>query len=339
MVSNSRGSGPVHGASPQQAYNFVLRKPLPYLQVAEAAIAIDANCTLDRLTALLDAGDRTPSQHAADVAEVVKVLIDDRLLVMSDPGLFATPEHQQLRRSEGLARVIDRPLQLGPPLRDIYADTHTETMRQTLRRLEVKAPSRKADMVEAVVAALGDPDFVRSVVAAAPTTTRELLFTIARGEEDEDSRFALGGLAGFDYERYRQEQAARSWAVQHGLMVGGYSNFNAVMPSEVALALLGPDARAPFTPIEPPLLVRPVSTDLVTGHPRHRRRRHCACSAGRQSGLRDVPGSEIHSCGGVGRCRRRCDGYACGDPRSVAGAIRPPRDGTERRRAIHIVGT
>ena len=266
MDSISRGSSPRRGASPQDSYNSLLRKPLPYLQVAEAAIAIDANCTLERLTALLDAGDRTPDQHAADVAAVVEELIADRLLVRSDPELFATPDDAQLHRSEGLARVIERPMQLGPPLRDIYTDAHAETMRQILRRLEVKVPTRKADIVEAIVTRLGDPDFVRSVVKTAPATTQEILLTIARGEDATDSTLVRGGRAGFDYDRYRQEQAARSWAVEHGLMVGGYYSFTAVMPCEVAVALLGPDARVPFTPMEPPLLVRPLAPDLVAGY-------------------------------------------------------------------------
>ena len=247
----------------QRAYQLLLGRPASYLQVAEAALAIDAHCTSERLTALLDATGRTATEHEGDVASIVTALMADGLLVGASAaqGVLINEPDGLLRPSPGLAELIESPLGLGRPLRVALAEETTESIRQSLRILGVKAPTRKAELIEAARHALGDPEFVRNVVATAPGPIRDLLLAFARGEEP-----VVDDYRPFDATHYRARQEARNWAVQRGLVTGGHYGYRMEMSSEVRLALLGPDARAPFTPVEPPLIVRPVAADRLAGY-------------------------------------------------------------------------
>lgn len=133
-------------------------------------------------------------------------------------------------------------------------------MKSVLRHLGLKAPTRKAESVEVALQRLGDPDFVRNVLTTAPQPIRDELLAEAQGVAVDDD------LHPFNSTRYRFKQEVRSWASQRGLVFGGYYGHTLEMPSEIRLALLGPDARAPFSPVEPAAIVRPVDAERLAGY-------------------------------------------------------------------------
>ncbi|MFL6127545.1 MAG: helicase-associated domain-containing protein [Mycobacteriales bacterium] len=226
---------------PYAVVGAMRRLDRPTLQVAEVVAALGGQ-DVDRaaVLGLLD-GDRS-----RDVGQA--------LATLAELGLLSGAA--RLTLVEAARYAFGVPLDLGPPLAALLAEMRADDIRAVARNLDLKPPSRKAELVAAVAAALRDPERVRSVVAAAPAPARQLLHEVASTGRPVEDFYRWDARSGPD-------RPAR-WAYARGLLlpVGDWSQVLA-MPGEVALALRGESWRAPFDP-DPPALVRvPVPPSLV----------------------------------------------------------------------------
>lgn len=238
---------------------YLVGMPLPFLQITEAAAALNADCTVARLTQLLNSGGRPASDHS----RAVESLLDELQLA----GAILVGEDSRLLCPGGLAVLFPSPLGLGRPLRPQVENTPANTLRRMLTNLGVtqRQGSRKKDLVESMLALLGDAQSVRDAVDSQPEHTRELLQRIAtRGDDDAFDGLGYSFRGQFDKARYTADRAALSWAVDRGLMFGHFGGYNESMPCEIRIALRGPQFRLPFDPDPPVVLTRAIDQERCT---------------------------------------------------------------------------
>lgn len=211
---------------PYAVVSAMRRLDTPTLQVAEVLAALGGeDVPRSAAFALLDGGGGSAAEGA--------------LATLAGSGLVTGDRSVSLVEAARLA--FGAPLDLGPPLAALLAELRADDLRVIARNLDLKPPSRKAELTVAVAAVLRDQDRVRSIVAAAPQPARRLLHDIAAtGEPVEgwSARSTAGGPV--------------RWAYERGLLItiGDWSPVLA-MPGEVALAVRGTGWHAPFDP-DPP---------------------------------------------------------------------------------------
>ncbi|MFV2174085.1 helicase-associated domain-containing protein [Actinomadura sp. LOL_016] len=200
---------------------------LPLVQFAEALAALGGTAARAAAEALLGAA---PDDFERVLDELVRrglVWPADDLLQLVEP-LREWP-------------IGDGPLGLGPSAAVLLPHLRVEDLRRIVRGLGVEPPGkRKAELLDAALAGLGDAERVRRVVAAAPQRERHLIEKIARaGRVDDHQGIYLVG-----------QESPYAWALARGLLVQP-DWLEPLMPAEVALALRGPAYQAPFTPAAP----------------------------------------------------------------------------------------
>jgi len=210
------------------------RLTLPCLQAAEALAALGARATRDSLAELL--GSTSPAAVQA---------LDATLEALADRALVWTDGNGALRMSTPLRQAWSTPLGLDAPLEELLAGTTSEELRGMLAALGIKPPGTKQQRLMALVEHHSDAERVVALVAGAPAATRKLLEESA-GFAPRPSPFVVFGAPGYDL-----PPGAR-WALDRGLLLQDRHRYGPVrMPVEVALALRGPDWRAPFEPLPP----------------------------------------------------------------------------------------
>ncbi|MGW3458104.1 helicase-associated domain-containing protein [Streptomyces olivaceoviridis] len=221
------------------------RLSLPYLQVAEALAAL-APTTRDALAELLGAVD---GERARGLDSALRSLADHALVWPDGEGL--------LRMVAPLRQAWDAPLGLDVPLRQLLKDTTSDELRRMLGSLGIKSGGTKQQRLADLVEHHSDRERITELVTRAPVATRKLLERRAR-TAPQRSEFMVFGAPGID-----SEPGAR-WALERGLLVQDRRGYGtARMPAEVALALRGPDWRAPFDPAPPDVPVMPVTPAAV----------------------------------------------------------------------------
>ncbi|QFG22188.1 helicase-associated domain-containing protein [Actinomadura sp. WMMB 499] len=200
---------------------------LPSVQFAEVLAALGGTAARADVEALLGA--------APDDSERVLDGLVRRGLVWPADGLLHLVE--PLREWP----IGDGPLGLGPSAAVLLPRLRAEDLRRIVRGLAVEpSGKRKAELLDAALAGLGDAERVRRVVAAAPRRERHLIEKVARtGRVDDYQGMHLFGQDG-----------PYAWALARGLLVK-LDWLEPLMPAEVALALRGPSYQAPFTPAAP----------------------------------------------------------------------------------------
>lgn len=231
---------------------------LPVLQVAEALAAIGPHAHRDDLDRLLGVTD---DDRRAVVDHILMVLA--RLLMLGVPAVQdgdGAPDAYEgvevrgrLRLDPQVAELWSRPLGLQDCLADLAPARTADDLRSVLRALGERPPNRKADLVERLLAVLGDPVTVSRIVERAPVRVAERLRQIALGAAAGP---AYGGLSSLGRDPLQ-------WAIDRMLLVrtGWYGQL--VMPAEVALALRGPGWRAPFDAEAPAVGWMPSADELI----------------------------------------------------------------------------
>ncbi|MEV6987045.1 helicase-associated domain-containing protein [Sphaerisporangium sp. NPDC051017] len=213
--------------------------PLPPLEILQACLVIGERATADELARFL----------GVTTAEVVPWLdgLYDRALAW--PG-----RDGRLHLAPAVARWWAAPCGLGEPLAS-YLESWTvnaEALRRMSRALGLPAQGGRRQLLARVTAVLTDADRVSALLRDAPDGTVSLL--------DE---FAWDGpVRGVDGNRFVTPGTPEQWAVDRGLIFRPQWDI-AEMPREVALALRGPDYRAPFTPEPPDLGTVPADAEAV----------------------------------------------------------------------------
>ena len=222
-------------SDPTSVLAALRRLVLPSAQVAEAIAALPAPADRPSLDRLLGATE------PADVAAVDRALAD-----LTEHGLLTATEAEALSLVPTVRYAWDSPLGLGPSVAEFLDGMAAGPLRAMADRLGAPRRTGKDDLVEAITAALRNPDLVQAVVASAPQQIKELLLRVAGSGEHvmlED---------GYGVMRRGWHETQLRWAVERGLLLSfGPWDCEFVMPSEVTLSLRGPDYTAPFDAREP----------------------------------------------------------------------------------------
>ncbi len=192
------------------------------LQLAELLAVVGLPTTVDRL-----ARAAGPALSRAALRRGL-----DRL---AELGIALPAGDGQLVGPRGLGVPFGRPGGLGPSVAELATVGVTvDQLTAIATSLGVaERPSRKADLVRVVAAALSDPAVVRQVLAGADAAARSLL---------EQALAAPGPITvyGVGYGRYAgyADAAPATWLLGHGLLLpASYDQF--VVPREAVLALRG----------------------------------------------------------------------------------------------------
>jgi hypothetical protein len=213
-------------AHPYSVVSALVELPTPAMQVAEVTAALGSGCGRADVAAMLGRTD-----DDADLAAAMGVLAGVAV-VWPDGGAL---------RSVPLDEVWGAPLRLGPPAADLLAALPAARLRELARTLGLRPAGGKTDAVADVAAWLSDADRVRSLVRQAPVRVRAVLEKAAHADPVVPGLMMVSGAGG---------AGPHGWATDRGLLMadGIGWEFSLVMPREVALALRGPDWRAPFDP-------------------------------------------------------------------------------------------
>ncbi|WP_129842866.1 helicase-associated domain-containing protein [Streptomyces sp. RFCAC02] len=220
----------------------------PAQQAAEAAAALGARATEERLTALLDlsaAGSRQAAEGAVAQLRRLALMWPDE-----DGRLWLVPQ---------LERAWPAPLGLGPAVADLLAErTHTELLEMTAA-VGLPPQSGRTRRQEVLGAFLTDPAAVRPLAAGAPPEAARLLADRLRAG-------ATPGTAETDGrdDRVPHDAPGLRWLLEHGLLMRTRHLPGPQLPAEVAAILRGDEWRAPFTPAPPAPDLVPVGEQEVT---------------------------------------------------------------------------
>ena len=145
----------------------------PELQVLETLAACGSGASLSRIVDVLSpahaGGDLEAHAHAVGA-----------VLASLHEGLVIWPAGDHLDLNPGASVMLNFPLGLGRRVEALLSETNTTDLTKIIRGWGRPAPTGKADLVEAIISALGDPALVRRVVATAPDDIAKYLLTRAR---------------------------------------------------------------------------------------------------------------------------------------------------------------
>jgi DNA-binding transcriptional ArsR family regulator len=214
-------------------YDQLAGLDLPTLQALEAALALGGLVTEAEVSTLVGA-EATPNlQRAADVGLVAR--LRNRLAVNSI-----------------VREVFTRPLGVGPSAGQLAAVLNADDLKVVAGNLGLSAKGRKADLLEAVAEFFLDTENVHGLVKRMPTATRDVLETADR-DGGHIRHYSGSGIAHRSrYPHHYRRVHPLDWAEEHGLVYRvTWDDYQ--LAGQVALALRGPDYRAPFQPHEPPV--------------------------------------------------------------------------------------
>jgi Helicase conserved C-terminal domain len=205
---------------------------LPALEVAEAVLSVGGSATRDTVLGLLGVTDE------ATATRVDQAL--DELLGLA----LVWPAGASVRMSGAWAQVLPDPLALGRSGQVLYNLLTIAQLARIGSGLGLGGFERKRDWVDAITAAVADPAAVARRLAQAPPALADIVEKLAwHGPRIGGVRFPDG------IHRIQPEQLGMLLAVQGWVVPTEWGRGE--MPRELALAVRGPDYRAPFT-AEPP---------------------------------------------------------------------------------------
>jgi Helicase conserved C-terminal domain len=218
---------------------------LPCLQLAEAIQALGGACSRSALTDFLT--DSGPD-HQSNVDHIVEQLVAIAVVTRGERGRLELPD--------AMAQIFANPLRLGEPLYILLRDCNVEAMRNIQHMLGLARGKNRSEIVESLLAVLGDAGRVRAILGSAPAGIAAYLEALADGGPLDDGER-------FNPAAYQRQQSVIQWAGARGLMIGAPYGYTWQMPNEVARAIRGAAYRAPFTPQRPQPPIRKVDQAQV----------------------------------------------------------------------------
>lgn len=216
------------------------------LQVLIGVAAFAGGVSVERLSTLLD-GDPRPQLHA---------LVDLDLVSF---------DHVTARIHPSVRRCVPDPFGLGPPFADIAEAFSHRHLQRAERAFGLPAGASKRATVEALARVYGDEDLLRRHASALPEpVVSTLLARAARLNVDHDyvdDDFFEKDDGSDAFDDWERDAIVEQVGLDTGLLIGQDSTWgqSALMPSEVALALRGPEFRMRFDPQPPTVAWLPVS--------------------------------------------------------------------------------
>jgi hypothetical protein len=206
-------------------------------QLLDALCLLPQPTTVDALVRLLD-------------LEIDPQELDAALGRLADAALVFR-RGRELRVLPHLS-AIPNPAGLGPPLRAALGSQDSKMLATVAQRLGVQPGCVKGETLDAVVAALSDPEHVQRVLLDAPAGTAALAARLAD--------HGVGTVPSGAY--YIRPESPLGWLAQRGFIFATDWE-RVVMPREVGLALRGGRPFPDFTLRPPTLRWRPVDAASV----------------------------------------------------------------------------
>ncbi|MFC7532210.1 helicase-associated domain-containing protein [Actinoplanes sp. GCM10030250] len=201
---------------------------LPQLQVGEAAAALGDGCTAGRLAVLLG----VPEDDLGFVAALRRLAALALVWPRAD-GIAAAH----------LGEMWSHPLDLGHRAADLLVTRNVTELRRLAKLYGItSAGLSSGELITALAGWLARPENVRGLVAAAPTSIRDQLQSLAW---DSDTSFGRPGVM------FGSAGMVLPWAVDRGLLIRSNWSMNE-MPREVALALR--DGSGASFQVQPPVM-------------------------------------------------------------------------------------
>ncbi|HEY8719775.1 helicase-associated domain-containing protein [Pengzhenrongella sp.] len=232
--------------------------PVPGRQALEVLMAAGAGASLERATDLLDASasGHDGAEHRARVEVVLRAL---ECVALIWPGADG-----RLVVNPGLRQVIPAPLGLGPPAEILLENVSIVGLKKIVKRRKLPVRQVKAGLVEEIRTFLADPARIRKVLSEAPEPViRALLDDVREAvrraqSDDEVDDVDVDPLRWRNPKEYAILLDAAAWASENGL---GFTTYSATVAlcSEVGLALLDADFKAPFAPVPPTIAIAAVT--------------------------------------------------------------------------------
>ncbi|MHA6628316.1 helicase-associated domain-containing protein [Pseudonocardia sichuanensis] len=218
----------------------------PALQVAEALLALGGSATREELLRLFGATD-------GELAARVEVALHDLQALA-----LTWPVHGRVRLVGSWGAVSRDPLGLGRPARELLGMLTGEQLARIGSGLGLGGHDCKGAWLEAVAAAVSDPRAVPARLERAGPEVAEAVRRIAwHGPRTSGCEFPAPD------EPVGTAQVGRLLAVQGWVVPTEWGIGE--MPREVALAVRGPEYRAPFDVHPPRIRTAPVAPEQVRG--------------------------------------------------------------------------
>ncbi|KGN41801.1 helicase-associated domain-containing protein [Knoellia aerolata] len=200
----------------------LVASPKPALQVLTALLILGGDAPLARIAAMLDAGP-SPADHLTKVGHWCRVLEASALVWLDEQHVHAAP---------GISDVLALPEGTGTPSRRLLDALTVAVLRLILQIWRLPWNGTKAELVDRLGAAFGDPVAVRERVGRLTDEQRDALLAEIDSHDAESDpalhRRRLTGLA----------DAVRAGA-EAGIVLTGYTPYEFSVPAEVVVVLRG----------------------------------------------------------------------------------------------------
>lgn len=221
--------------------------------VASAAMKLDrpALQLLEILRAMGDEVPRAELDRFVGVGErvdgVAFAAALDRVVSLG----LVWPDCGMLRLAEPLRRLRLGPLALGPPIEQRLLEQPTGLLHSIGHAHGISDLGRRREWVDALVAALSDPDRVAAVLAEQPQLVQQVAHVAASERAILQSAYRMPLFLPPDDVASPHDPVG----ILHALgLLYPFTEETYLMPQEVALAVRGQDYRPPFDSTPPPLL-------------------------------------------------------------------------------------
>jgi hypothetical protein len=210
---------------------------------------LDLGCLelLDALRALGDGAGADDLRRLLDVGGATAETDYERALRELQRHALVWPDRGTRLRLAGPLRNAEGALRLGAGLRVLLKPLTVAQLKSIAEKLGLDIKRNKQGLVDAIHEAVSDSPWMRDVIAQAPAEAQRLTENLVW----QSPRLA-GGSGGFaHYGEMAWGSAGQRWLMQRGLLLPAPQpapHGCVEMPREVALALRGPDYRAPLTP-------------------------------------------------------------------------------------------
>jgi hypothetical protein len=232
----------VRASAPTSVRQALYEADLFTLQVLQALVVLGGPCTVDHLGGVL--GPEAPLPEIERALELCRRLL-----------LVAVDHLRRFHAHPTLGQVVQA-AGLGPPLGEVLGARNVEELKWVARHrgLRLTGRERRAELLQAVRAALADPEATRRVVAQGPPDAAALAAAAAGGPPLVDRPGSYSLYPTYGRARGRPASNPVEWLAWHGVLFPVDWD-TCVMPREVALALRGdrlfPELYVTRPPLEP----------------------------------------------------------------------------------------
>lgn len=230
-------------SQPPATARALLWQPLPAIQILTALLMAGGSSSVTRCAGLLDgAAGAGADAHVGHVRQW--------LAHLAAYGLAFVDRQDVAHAAPAVGHVLPLPEDPGSPARALVEAISKDRLAPVLRAWGLPSQPTKAATVDVLTEAFADPARLAGQLELLSGQQRTLLVDLA-GPEDYR----------FQHQWLNQRMDALQAGIAAGVVLAGYSTYDAHVPTEVRIALR--DMTFPFDPAQPPLPVTEASQTMV----------------------------------------------------------------------------